>query len=64
MPKYDSPRANGFRAEIAVLRPEGVFPYVEWEETTIVTKSDSRELFVEIMLTYTKRVRSVIRYPR
>ena len=29
------PGANGFRAEIVVLRPEGVVTYVEREETAI-----------------------------
>ena len=29
------PGANGFRAEIVVIRPEGVYIYVESEETAI-----------------------------
>lgn len=44
-PRYNISRANGFRAEIAVLRPEGVFPYVEWEETAIDQKRFSNRFW-------------------
>ena len=35
MPKYESPGANGFGAEILVLRPEAVYIYSERKETRI-----------------------------
>ena len=36
------PMANGFRAEIVVLRPEGVYEYTERKETAIEIKNTNK----------------------